>query len=416
MPHPVLQGQLLHQEHQEHQGLLPMVPGLALPRRALVLSPGNSQSRRFVPTGCGIVWAMQLPRNVAEVSSPALLLYPDRVEQNLRRMIALAGGTERLRPHLKTHKLGEVLQLQKALGITKVKCATIAEAELAAVAGIDEVLLAYPLVGPNVERFRCLVRLFPETRFQATIDSVEALAALAGSGAEVLLDLDCGMHRTGLPAGPEAALLYEELCNTPGLIPGGLHAYDGHLAEPELAVRQAKVAEAFAPVFALRERLLNAGLPVPRLIASGTPTFPVHAANPSVECSPGTCVLWDAGYAAKCPDLDFLHAALVLTRVISKPGPSRLCLDLGYKAIAAENPHPRVLFPALPDAVALLHSEEHLVVETAHADAFPIGTPLLGIPWHICPTVALYAEAVIVHHHEATERWPILARARKLTV
>lgn len=331
-------------------------------------------------------------------------------------MIALAGGAERLRPHLKTHKLAEVLQLQRPLGLTKVKCATIAEAEMAAVARMDEVLLAYPLVGPNVERFLTLVRLFPDTRFQATVDSAEALEALAGHTLEVLLDLDCGMHRTGLPPGPEAEALYRQLCKLSGLIPGGLHAYDGHLAEPDIALRRERVAEAFAPIYALRERLLAAGLPVPRLIASGTPTFPIHAQNPTLECSPGTCVLWDASYATKCPDLDFLHAALVLTRVISKPGANRLCLDLGHKAIAAENPHPRVVLPALPDALAVLQSEEHLVIETAQADSIPVGAALLGIPWHICPTVALYAEAVVIRDHRATERWSILARARKLTV
>lgn len=352
---------------------------------------------------------MMLPENVAEIPSPALLVYPDRIRKNLEQMIGLVGGPERLRPHLKTHKMAEVLQLQRTLGITKVKCATIAEAELGAVARVPEVLLAYPLVGPNVERFKTLVRLFPDTHFQATVDCSEALALLAHSGAEVLLDLDCGMHRTGLAADTHAETLYHALCATPGITPGGLHAYDGHL--------HTQIDTAFAPVFALRERLVAAGLPVPRVVVSGTPTFPLHAANPLVECSPGTCVLWDAGYAAKCPELAFFqHAALVLTRVISKPGPGRLCLDLGYKAIAAENPHPRVLFPALPDAVVVLHNEEHLVLETAAAAEFPLGTPLLGIPWHICPTVALYAEAVVVQDSRALAHWSLAARARKLTI
>ncbi len=86
------------------------------------------------------------------------------------------------------------------------------------------------------------------------------------------------------------------------------------------------------------------GVPGKTLVAGGTPTFPFHARRPGVECSPGTCVLWDFGYSSRFPDLDFLQAALVLTRVISKPGARRLCLDLGQKAIASENPPPRVQF------------------------------------------------------------------------
>jgi D-serine deaminase-like pyridoxal phosphate-dependent protein len=68
------------------------------------------------------------------------------------------------------------------------------------------------------------------------------------------------------------------------------------------------------------------------------------------------------------PDLDFLPAALVLTRVVSKPGPRRLCLDLGHKAVASEGPQPRVIFPELSDAQAVAHNEEHLVIETGRAD------------------------------------------------
>ena len=132
------------------------------------------------------------------------------------------------------------------------------------------------------------------------------------------------------------------------------------------------------------------------------------------ECSPGTCVFWDAGYAKKCPAALFVPAALVLTRVVSRPGENRLCLDLGHKAIASEMPHPRVIFPQLPDAVAIAHSEEHLVIETARADEFPIGTALYGIPWHICPTVALHAQAFVVENGRVETAWPITARSRIL--
>jgi len=162
--------------------------------------------------------------------------------------------------------------------------------------------------------------------------------------------------------------------------------------------------------------LLKAGLPVPRIVAGGTPTFPIHARQADVECSPGTCVFWDAGYKAKCPDMDFLNAALVLTRVVSKPGGSRLCLDLGHKSIASENPHPRVVFLNLPDAKAVSHSEEHLVVETERAGEIELGACLYGVPWHVCPTVALHSEAVVARDGRAQERWEVVGRNRRLTV
>jgi D-serine deaminase-like pyridoxal phosphate-dependent protein len=114
--------------------------------------------------------------------------------------------------------------------------------------------------------------------------------------------------------------------------------------------------------------------------------------------------------------MGFLPAALLLTRVVSKPGPTRLCLDLGHKAVAAENPHPRVRLLELPDAAAVMQSEEHLVIETPRASEFAVGDALHGIPRHICPTVALHSEATIVRAGAAAERWPILARARRLSV
>ncbi len=167
--------------------------------------------------------------NLDEVPSPALLIYPDRVEENIRRMIRIAGGVERLRPHLKTNKLPEVIQMQMAQGITKYKCATIAEAEVAAACSVPDVLLAYQPVGPNVKRFIQLVKKFPSTRFSALVDDTEAVAALSKAASEarvtldLFLDLDCGMHRTGVAPGPEAVALYKLIASSPGLRAAGLH-------------------------------------------------------------------------------------------------------------------------------------------------------------------------------------------------
>jgi len=356
------------------------------------------------------------------VPSPSLLIHPDSVRENLRRMVARVGDPARLRPHIKTHKLPQIVALQISLGITKCKCATIAEAEMAAGAGAKGITVSAQLVGPNVARFLALARAFPHVALSTIADDSGAIGDLAagaraaGATIELLLDLDVGMARTGIAPGPAAAALYRLIATTPGLRPGGLHAYDGHLRQPALAERTAAAAEGIARVDALRDELLRASLPVPRVVWGGTPTFPIHAARAGVECSPGTCTLWDASYARSIPDLDFLHAAVLFTRVISRPSTGRLCLDLGHKAVASEMPHPRAIFPALPDARAVTHSEEHLVIETTRAAEFPVGSALYAIPWHICPTVALHDRVHIVRDHRVVETWPVVARARRLTV
>jgi D-serine deaminase-like pyridoxal phosphate-dependent protein len=360
--------------------------------------------------------------NVDDVPSPALLVYPDRVAQNIRRMIQIAGGVERLRPHMKTNKLPEVIRMQIDQGITKFKCATIAEAEVAALCSAPDVLLAYQPVGPNVQRFVQLVKKFPGTTFSALVDdagTIRALskaAAAAGVTLELFLDLDCGMHRTGVAPGPEAVELYRLLAGSPGLRAAGLHVYDGHIRDSDIVARTAMCDSAFAQLTELRDRLVSEGLAVPEIVAGGTPTFPIHARRSNVQCSPGTSVFWDLGYETLLPDLDFSPAVLVLTRVVSKPSRNILCLDLGHKAIASESPHPRVELLGLPDARAIGHSEEHLTIETERADEFPVGTPLYGIPWHICPTVALHQEAVVIRDGRAEERWQVTARARAITI
>ena len=360
--------------------------------------------------------------NIDEVASPALLVYPDRIESNVRRMIAIAGGPARLCPHVKTHKLPEVIRLQQALGIQKFKCATIAEAEMVAACGAQKVLLACQPVGPNILRLLALIEKFPATQFATIVDNPATARALSLAARtrhhaiEILLDIDCGMGRTGIAAGADAVLLYRLVASLPGLRPGGLHVYDGHIRDRDPAVRKAIAQKALAPALALRAQLRSEGHPVARLVVGGTPTFPVHATAADAECSPGTCLLWDAGYAAAVPDLDFHCAAVVVTRVISKPRPNRLCLDLGHKAIASENPHPRVQLIGLPDAAPVIHSEEHLVVETARAAEFTVGDVLYGIPWHICPTVALHAQAVVVRLGRADARWRVTARDRMLTI
>jgi D-threonine aldolase len=360
--------------------------------------------------------------DAAAIPSPALLIFPDRAAENIRRMVAMAGGPDRLRPHVKTHKLGPVIGLKRAAGIRKFKCATIAECEMTAAAGGEDVLLSYPLVGPNVSRLLALQRTFPATRFAACADNPAAvadasrLAAASNSRLELLLDLNVGMNRTGIAPGDGAASLYRQIATSPGLRAGGLHAYDGHLHQPDRAERQAAWQSALAPVWALKARLEAEGLSVPRIVAGGTPTFPFFAELPGIECSPGTTVLWDFGQPRHNPDIDMLHAAVLLTRVVSKPAPGRVCLDLGHKAVAPENPHPRVQLFGFEDVKFITHSEEHLVFESPRTDALAVGDVLYGLPSHVCPTVALHSDVFVIRDGQLAGTWPVTARARRITV
>ena len=148
----------------------------------------------------------------------------------------------------------------------------------------------------------------------------------------------------------------------------------------------------------------------------GTPAFPMHAGFQAagVECSPGTVVYHDHNYRTRYPDLPFTPAALLLSRVVSRPRAGRLCLDLGHKAVAADPTGLRAFFPALPDARPVGHSEEHLVLETPEADRFPIGMPLLAIPAHVCPTSALHRRAFVIADGLVVDEWETTARDRRL--
>ncbi len=362
-------------------------------------------------------YAFLLP---SELLSPSLLIYRQLAARNIQGMIAIARGPERLRPHVKTHKMAEIVRLAESFGIRKHKCATIAEAEMIAAAGGSDTLLAYPLVGPNLKRFAHLLRGYRSTTFRATVDHPDAARALAEAVAgfdrqiPVMVDLEVGMGRTGIDPGEPAAALYALIARLPGLVPDGLHAYDGHIHESDPDVRRRAIQPGLEKTLALRDRLLKQGLPVPRMVLGGTPHLPIYAELdlPGVECSPGTAVFHDDSYKSKYPDLPFTPAALLLTRVVSHPRPGRLCLDLGYKAVASDPVGPRARLLDVDDARPVQHSEEHLVIETSQAEKLALGTPLLAIPTHVCPTVALYRRAYIIDEGQVVDQWEVTARDR----
>jgi len=364
--------------------------------------------------------------DTSSIYTPALIFYKDIIHRNIAQAIAIAGGVERLRPHVKTHKTREIVRMELDAGIRKHKCATIAEAEMLAECGVKDVSLAYPMVGPNCQRFARLVEKFPDCAFSLIADHPDAVRSLsdalatAGRTADVLLDMDTGQHRTGIAPGAEAVALYQLLAHLPGVRPGGLHVYDGHNHQESYVERQTAAVAQLRPVLALREMLEKQGLPVPRLVLGGTPTFPVYARMdfPGAELAPGTCILHDHGYGSKFADLSgFVPAALLLTRVISRPTSSRVTLDLGYKAVASDPPAgKRCILLNVPNYEPLLQNEEHLVIDTPAADRFPPGAEVYAVPTHICPTCAMHRQAYVVENGAVIGRWDIVARDRILSI
>lgn len=363
--------------------------------------------------------------DTSQIISPALVVFRELVERNIQTMLDVAGSAARLRPHCKTHKMSAVTELELQAGITKHKCATIAEAEMLAEAGVKDIFIAYNLVGPNIGRALQFKRRWPDVELLVCGDHpmpLEALgAAMAAEGLEVqvVLDVDVGQERTGVQPGGATLELYRLIASTPGLQPGGLHTYDGHNHQTDLAERTAAVDQVWENAVQCRDTIESAGFDVPRIIAGGTGSFPIFAGktDPALELSPGTVVFHDAGYSEAFPDLAFTPAAVLLTRVVSLPGEGKVTFDLGTKACASDPPAgDRLRFPSIPDARAVLQNEEHLVIETEQAAQFVPGDERIAIPIHICPTSALHKEAFVVSEGKLQERWPVTSRDRWLTI
>ena len=355
--------------------------------------------------------------NISRIDSPALVVYPDRIKSNIALAIKIAGTSDRLRPHVKTNKMTEVCRMMLEMGITKFKCATIAEAEMLAIAGAPDVLLAYQPVGPKVERLIELMKAYPDTVFSCLADddeivsNISALCQRENLTMDIFVDINVGMNRTGVVPYKSTSVIYR-IMKCSNIRIKGLHGYDGHIHDASLAKRQADSDAAFdliGKVYYNVKTLFSYPL---ALVMGGTPTFPMHARRQNCECSPGTFVFWDWGYKHLFEDMPFQYAALLVTRVISVIDSNHICTDLGHKSVAAENPLPRIHFINASGLKPVSQSEEHLVLETSGARSFKTGDVLYGVPVHICPTVALYERAFVVKNNEYTEQWDIIARNR----
>ena len=357
-------------------------------------------------------------KSIDQLDSPALVVFPDRVKHNIQLAVSMIGDVDRLRPHIKTNKSPDATRLMLDAGISKFKCATIAEAEMLAQCNAPDVLLAYQPLGPKLERFISLIKTYPATKFSCLTDNIRAADEQSSAFKKnslmvpVYFDLNVGMNRTGISPGKEAIDLYQHCQSLKGIEVAGLHAYDGHIRDIDFETKKQKCDEVFGRVEKLNEKLQ-----LPAIIMGGSPAFSVHCKRKNIECSPGTFVYWDKGYSDLCPEQRFLPAIVLVTRIISLPSPGKICTDLGHKSVAAENEITKRVFFLNADGLKPVgQSEEHLVLETNEKHSFDVGDIFYGLPYHVCPTVALYERVITIENGDVTGEWRTIARDRKISL
>lgn len=361
---------------------------------------------------------------IADVLTPALLLYPEILAANIDRTVELLGGNpNRWRPHIKTAKLGYTLRMLVARGIRNFKCATTLELLRACENGATDVLLAYPSVGANALRVREIAVQFSRTRISVLAENERQIHQWGGSSVGIFLDINPGMNRTGIDqndGGSVVHLVSEIVANH--LDFRGLHYYDGQyggLAEPQ---RTEQAHAGYHRLLNLVSNLERSGVRVPELITAGTPTFPcslsfegLRSAQFTHRISSGTIVYCDATTFAQLPDLQgYRPAVLVLARVVSHPRQNIVTSDAGHKAVSADAGVPTCVVVGHPELAPLSPSEEHLPLAVQEGAAAPqIGDPLFLLPRHICPTVNNFDQAVLVRNEEVESIEHVSARGHE---
>jgi D-serine deaminase-like pyridoxal phosphate-dependent protein len=368
--------------------------------------------------------AYRLPKSLLEqLQTPALVVYLDRVRDNIRSMIGYAGSPDRWRPHLKTTKIPEVWGELLQAGVRHFKCATTREADVFVTLASSreqqtDLLVAYPLRGPALQRLGAIAKNAKNTTVSVLVEDPDLVADLP-DGIGVFVDVNPGMNRTGIPMDDEAAVLAVVLAVGDRF--RGLHFYDGHLHDEDLAARRVAIFAGYQRLLQLVDLLAAEGIATPEVITSGTPAFH-HAlhfeAFASSEAfvhriSPGTVVFHDGRSQFDNPEVELQPAALVLSRVISHPAADIVTCDAGSKSVAAEAGDPCAFVLGNDALGALQPSEEHLPLRCSAALP-PRGTHLLLVPRHVCPTVNLAEQCVLMDGDSPPRIVPVVARAHEL--
>ena len=365
-----------------------------------------------------------LPASLTDrLLSPALVVHLGCLRGNLRAVIERVGDADRWRPHVKTAKIPAVLAELARVGVRSFKCATTREAlELGRVLeaeGVEgDVLLAYPLVGPSLERLGQVAEACPTVRYSLLCEDADLVPAIP-QNVEIFVDVNPGMNRTGVPLADARRLL--AIVGAAGRRFRGVHYYDGHLHEPDLEARRARIFAGYDELLRFLGELRELGFEVGEVVTAGTPAF-LSALDyrPFAELdgtphrvSPGTVVYHDARSERENPDLALTPAALVFARVVSHPTPDTITCDAGSKSIAAEAGDPCAHVLGRPELVAQTPNEEHLPLRVTTGPLPERGTMLQLIPHHVCPTINLAEQAVLIEDGKVRDVVAVAARAHE---
>lgn len=364
-----------------------------------------------------------------DMQTPALAIYPEIVDRNIAVTVGLLGGdSNRWRPHLKTAKLGFTMRRLVERGVTHAKCATTGELVAACEAGMQDMLIAFPLAGANARRVREIGDTFPAIRISVLAEGEPQIDAWKGSRIGIFIDVNSGMNRTGIEQDHIPAIIgIARSITAAGQAFRGLHYYDGQITSPAFAERETLAHRGYNRVMEIAAALSQAGLPVEEVITSGTPAFPAAASYPGFRLSlgsgrnfvhrvsPGTVIYGDMTSTGQFPeDYGYRPAALVLSTVVSHPKPGLITCDAGHKSVSADAGVPTCEVVGRPDLKPLKPSEEHLPMEVAEGATPPaIGELLYLLPRHICPSVNNFDDAVIVVSHRIVGIEKVTARGHE---
>lgn len=349
------------------------------------------------------------------IDTPALLLDHDKLLGNIRRMAEFfADRPTRLRPHAKTHKCIEIARLQMEHGACGITCAKVGEAEVLADGGIHDILIANQIVGPV--KVRRLMDLTKRCTLAVAVDSAENVrelseaAVAAGTTLRCLVEVDIGMGRCGVAPGEPALELARLVDESPGLVFGGLQAYEGHLQEVvPFEERRQRARADMQKALDTRALIEGAGLPVPVVSGGGTGTHAITGVMRGVdEIQAGSYATMDANY--RKVGAPFENALTVLATVISRPTPEVAVIDAGLKTVSPEFGEPSVL---VSGATYTEFSEEHgtLRLQGAARD-LRTGQTIELIPAHGCTTINLHDRLHVMSDKAIRDVWAVAGRGR----
>jgi D-serine deaminase-like pyridoxal phosphate-dependent protein len=361
---------------------------------------------------------------IEEVMTPALVIYPEIVAANIESTLRLlAGNAERWRAHIKTAKLGYTLRMLVERGMRNFKCATTLELLVACQSGAKDVLYAYPAVGANARRAAEIAEEFPEVHISVLAENDGQVLEWSGSRVGIFLDINPGMNRTGIEQSERGRVVsLARAIADAGLQFCGLHYYDGQYGSVPGSERTRETHRGYDRLLEIVSELERSGLGVAEVITAGTPTFPCslsyegfRGGNFVHRVSPGTIVYCDATSLQQLPaEYGYGAAALVVTRVVSRPHAGMVTCDAGHKAVSADAGVPTCVVVGHPELMPLSPSEEHLPMAVAEGSAGPqIGDMLYLVPRHVCPTVNNFDCALLMRggNVEAVEK--VSARGRE---